>query len=173
MYCDDINKLYSEKREAKRLIIIDFLKIYIQLKLFFPSLLEERQKLVKLVQLYLDCDANEAEVLSSIKKQYGILDEHEGVDVLLDDFDVMAENLYEHCQESFGDYEDFLAMYGDFIDKLIAKISGKNLEDVDRYRYIMTPRKINFPLFSQEYKNKILMMLPTLPSEAEDFNGEA
>ena len=58
MYSDDIKDLKKQKREAKLAIITDFIKIYFQLKIAFPSLVKEREDLVKLVGRYLDADEN-------------------------------------------------------------------------------------------------------------------
>jgi len=101
MYSDDIKDLKKQKREAKLAIITDFIKIYFQLKIAFPSLVKEREDLVKLVGRYLDADENETEVLNKIGKIYGKREDHEGVDELLEEFDEMFENMYEHCQRTF------------------------------------------------------------------------
>lgn len=176
MYQDNIRDLYKQKLESKTMILIDFLEIYIKLRIFFPQLIEERTALVNLVNLYFEADANEYEVLKAINKQYGKLDEHEGIDILLDDFDEMYDNLFEYCQDAFVDYSSFLEIYGDFIDLLMHKINvsmGKENNDLEnRYTYRMKMRKLDFPVFDEKYKQKVLTMLPNLPDGGDDLDGK-
>lgn len=176
MYQDNIRDLYKQKLESKTMILIDFLEIYIKLRIFFPQLIEERTALVNLVNLYFEADANEYEVLKAINKQYGKLDEHEGIDILLDDFDEMYDNLFEYCQDAFVDYGSFFEIYGDFIDLLIHKINvsmGKENNDLEnRYAYRMKMRKLDFSVFDEKYKQKVLTMLPNLPNGGDDLDGK-
>lgn len=177
MYKDDVKDLRAQKREANCKILYDFLSIYIRMKLFLPELEEERLNMMKVVQMYFDCDNNEADVLKAIKQQYGDVDEHYGVDELLDEFDERFDSIYDYCQDMFVDYELFLSEYGDFIDLLVHRIKmmlnghDPDTESILYYRHWMNIRKADFPMFDVEYKNKVLMMLPNLPSEGEDFDG--
>lgn len=176
MYRDDIKDLYKQKRESRKMILTDFLEIYFKLRFFFPQLVEERTALVNLVQMYFDADENEHQVLKAINKQYGRLDEHEGVDELLVDFDEMYDNLFEYCQDAFVDYGQFLEMYGDFFDLLFHKvnalITGDNYDPSLQYAHWMKMRRLDFPVFDEKYKQKILIMLPNLPDVGDDFDGE-
>lgn len=172
MYKDDIKELYAQKREAKRMIILDFLEIYLKLRILFPELEEERNNLISLVQLYINADNNETDVLKAILFQYGDLDEHDGVDTLLEDFDEMYNKLFDYCQNAFLDYDTFFEMYGSFIDMLMIRIRGME-DDILKYnRHRMKLRRLNFSIFDKEYKEKILVMLPSLPNEGDDVDGE-
>ena len=176
MYKDNIKDLYKQKRESRKMILIDFLEIYFKLRLFFPQLTEERNALVNLVQLYFDTDDNGYQVLRKINKYYGKLDDHEGVDELLEDFDDMYDNLFDYCQDAFVDYGEFLQMYGDFFGLLFYKInkllSGDTYDSNLQYTHWMKMRQLDFPVFDEEYKQKVLTMLPNLPNMGDDFDGE-
>ena len=178
MYKDDVKDLKSQKRESNAKILYDFFSIYIRMKLFLPDLEVERLNLVKMVQMYFDCDSNETIVLKEIKRLYGSLDEHEGVDELLDDFDDMFDSIYKYCQDAFGDYETFLSEYGDFVAliyhriKMIIRGNDPDTEALLRYRHWMNIKKVDFPIFDEDYKEKVLIMLPTLPDKGDDFDGE-
>ena len=175
MYKDDIRDLYAQKREARMQILDDFLKIYIRLRLFFPSLDKERTSLTNLIKMYLQIDRNEGKVLKAIAKQYGHLDDHEGVDELLCDFDDMFIELFEYCSKTFQDYEEFLELYGCFSNLVCTRVPlllNGNYDDNLNYIYWMQMRKLDFPIFDEEYKNKVLMMLPALPQTGDDMDGE-
>lgn len=176
MYRDNIKDLYKQKRESRKMILSEFLEIYLKLRLFFPQLVEERTALVNLVQMYFDADENECQVLKAINRRYGKLDDHEGVDELLDDFDDMYDNLFEYCQDAFVDYGQFLEMYGDFFGLLFHKlntfITGDNYDSTLQYTHWMKMRKLDFPVFDEAYKQKVLIMLPNLPNVGDDFDGE-
>lgn len=171
MYREDIKDLYKQKREAKRFILRDFLFIYLKLRIWFPHLEQERHKLVELVQLYLDADQNETDALCLIGQCYGAVEDHEGVDELLTDFDEMFENLYGYCQRFFEDYEDVINYYGDFVDLLFLRIQSflqnEPYEPGSSIRYRMVPEKITFPLFDKAYKEKVMMKIPALPVPEE------
>lgn len=177
MYRDDVKDLKAQKREANWKILYDFVSIYMRMKLFLPELEEERLNLMKVVQLYFDCDSNEYTVLNEINQQYGRLDEHYGIDELLEEFDERFDAIFDYCQDTFVDYEIFLSEYGDFVDLLIHRIkmlingNDPETESILRYRYRMNLRKNDFPLFDENYKNKVLLMLPNLPSEGDDLDG--
>lgn len=172
MYKDDIRRLYFEKREANWYILRDFIKIYLSLRVGFPNLVEERENLVKLVQMYFDVDQNEKEVLSCIKQKYGKVKDHEGIDELLDTFDSMFEHLYDHIERTFLDYEEVMMDYGDFIDFIAYRInsifSGKPLENGEDTRYRMKHFPIRFQLFDNSYKEKMLEYIPNLPEPIEE-----
>lgn len=176
MYKDDIKDLYKQKRESRKLILTDFLEIYFKLRLFFPQLIEERKSLVNLVQMYFDADDNEYQVLKEISKKYGKLDEHDGVDGLLEDFDEMYDNLFEYCQAAFVDYDQFLELYGDFFELLFHSINKAVEGDVTdsnlQYAHWMKMRQLDFQVFDDEYKQKILAMVPNLPNVGDDINGK-
>lgn len=172
MYSDDIKDLKKQKREAKLAIITDFIKIYFQLKIAFPSLVKEREDLVKLVGRYLDADENETEVLNKIGKIYGKREDHEGVDELLEEFDEMFENMYEHCQRTFLDYETFLEDYGDFFSLVVLRLEcalkGTQIETTDYSRIRMIHYPIHFQVFDEAYKQKMLEFVPKLPEPVEE-----
>lgn len=176
MYKDDIKDLYRQKRESRRIILLDFFEIYIKLRLFFPQLLEERNNLINMVQLYFDADDNECCVLKEMCNQYGNLEDHDGVDELLETFDEMYDNIFDYCQNTFVDYQSFLELYGNFSDLLFYKINclitSENYDQNLRYKYRMIMRKRNFSVFDEEYKQKVLLMLPSLPRLGDDLDGE-
>ena len=176
MYKDDIKDLYKQKRESRKMILSDFLEIYFKLRLFFPQLVEERNSLINLVQMYFNADDNEYQVLKAISKRYGKLDEHDGVDELLEDFDEMYDNLFEYCQDAFVDYGEFLEMYGDFFGLLFhsinKSITGDTYDANLQYTHWMKMRQIDFQTFDEEYKQKVLAMIPNLPKVGDDINGE-
>ena len=175
MYKDDIKALYKQKRESRRMILYDFLEIYFKLRLFFPQLVEERNSLKNLVQMYFDADDNEYQVLKEINKQYGKLDDHEGVDELLEDFDEMYDSLFEYCQDAFVDYGQFLEMYGNFFDLLFYSINkcitGDWHDSNLQYKHCMKMRQIDFQVFNEDYKQKVLARVPNLPNIGDDISG--
>lgn len=172
MYRDDIKILKKQKREAKLDILIDFLKIYLQLRIAFPNLVKEREDLVNLMVRYFEADKNETAVLNAIGAFYGKCDDHEGVDALLDEFDEMFENLYNHCQRTFLEYEDFLASYGDFILllnlRIEAALKGCQIETEDYMRLHLMHYPISFQVFDEDYKRKMLELVPVLPKPVEE-----
>ncbi len=172
MYSDDIKDLKKQKREARLSILFDFIKIYFQLRVAFPNLVKEREDLVRLIEKYFAMDDNETEVLNKIKVIYGKREDHEGVDALLEEFDGMFENLYNHCQRTFLDYEDFLANYGDFFSLIELRIEqafhGKQIEPEDYLRRGMIHYPINFQTFDEAYKKKMLEIVPRLPEPIEE-----
>lgn len=177
MYKDDVKDLKLQKLDSNIKILYDFLTIYFKMRLFLPELEEERDNLVKMIQMYFNFDANELAVLKEIKRLYGHLEEHSGVDELLDDFDEKFDFIFEYCQDTFVDYETFLMEYGSLIDLIIHRIKiiingqDPDTDSILYRRYWMNMRKIDFPIFDDEYKNKVLMMLPVLQNEGDDFNG--
>ncbi len=172
MYSDDVKNLKQQKREVNLEILLDFIRIYLQLKIAFPNLVKEREDLVKLVQRYFDADRNETEVLNKIRVCYGEMDDHEGVDALLEEFDEMFDNFYKHCQRTFLDYEDFLASYGNFSFLLVLRIEsvlkGSQIEVEEYMRRRMVHYPIHFQVFDKEYKQKLLELVPNLPTPVEE-----
>ena len=175
---DDVKDLKLQKLDSNIKILYDFFSIYLKMKLFLPELDQERLNLVKMIEMYFSFDTNEADVLKEINKLYGHLEEHSGVDELLDDFDEKFDYIFEYCQDTFVDYETFLMEYGCFVDLIVNRIKmiingqDPDTDSILYRRYRMNMRKVDFPTFNDEYKNKVLMMLPTLPNEGDDFNGE-
>lgn len=171
MYSDDIKDLKKQKREANQNILFSFIRIYISLRTGFPELIKERDDLVKMVSRYFESDRNESEVLRLINQKYGNRDDHEGVDELLEEFDDMFEQLYNHCDKTFLDYEEFLEDYGDFLDLLFRRIQNGGKDDIESYRrYRLTHRPIDFQTFDQQYKQKMLEKVTHLPEPVEvDF----
>ena len=174
MYKEDIHDLYIQKREAKVTILKEFLSIYLRMRLFFPNLEKERDQLVALVQLYFETDQNESEVLKQIKKYYGEVEDHEGIDELLEEFDTRFENFYDYLEDAFEDYESVLVDYWDFLfvleKRLTSYFKGEKytLGEENRYRMVLGP--IRFPLFDEKYKQKLLVQIPHLPEPEEvDF----
>lgn len=172
MYIDDIKDLKDQKKEAKKYILIDFVKIYTYLIIWYPNLKEERKNLAELVQIYLAADRNEKEVLNAIEKYYGMLDQHEGIDELLEEFDDMFQRLFEHCDQTFGDYEDVFAMTGDWIDLFVLRmkcaLEGKPYHPADDIRHRMKHAPIRFPVFDDDYKKKMLEYIPKIPKPTEE-----
>ena len=89
----------------------------------------------------------------------------------------MFDKMYDYCQVAFDDYDDFLGIYGNFLDLLVLKIrtsvTGEYDEKTPRYRHRINMRKIDFQIFDEEYKEKVLVMLPNLKEVGDDFDGEA
>ncbi len=172
MYQEDIRDIQNQKREAKRYILEDFFSIYLRMKWFFPHLEKERESLVSLVRRYFEMDENETEVLKEIQKYYGQRDCHDGIDELLDDFDERFEHIYQYCQDTFEDYESVLVEYGDFFSLLELRIRSlltkTPYEPGIEYRHRMKERPIDFPIFDEAYKEKLLKLVPQLPEPVEE-----
>lgn len=173
MYKEDIRELKKQKREAMRDILFDFASIYFRMKLFFPNLKQERENLVVLVQQYVNADHNENEVLALIQRRFGNLDDHEDVDELLEEFDDRFENLYYFCQATFEDYETVLSDYWDYIAlinmRLQSLLEGERYAPAEDTKYRMHHRKMNFSVFDEDYKKKMLEMIPQLPAVKEEM----
>ncbi len=171
MYREDIRELKSQKREANREILWEFVRIYLRMRLFFPHFQKERDNLVALVQTYFQADQNESEVLDSIRKYYGKREDHEGIDELLDDFDGRFEKIYQYCQDTFEDYEEVLFDYWDLFSllelRLRSLMTGEMYEPGKEYRYRMIESPIRFPIFDEPYKQKMLELIPHLPEPEE------
>lgn len=172
MYSDDIKNLKKEKREANLTILLDFLKIYLRMRIGFPNLTVERERLVKLVQLYFNADGNESEILDFLNLKYGNRDQHELVDEILDEFDTMFDNLYDHCQRTFADYEDVMEDYGDLLtlltNRLMCSFSGTPYAPAQEIRYRMIHYPIQFQVFDDAYKEKMKEKVKTLPEPVEE-----
>lgn len=172
MYRQDVLDLKFQKLEANLNILLDFIGIYAKLRIGFPNLVKERTDLVALVRRYFELDRNETEVLNLIKKCYGKVEDHEGVDEILEEFDSMFDSLYDYCQITFLDYEEFLEEYGDFFDlialRLRCSFTGEKCDPEDYKRFRMKHRPIKFQTFDCEYKEKMLEMIPKLPEPVEE-----
>ena len=159
MYKNEIKILKSEKREALRMIINDFVKIYIKLRICFPDLKEERINLVKLIRNYLEYDKNEKEVLDIINKYYRKCEYNENIDKLLNDFDEIYEKYFEYINDCFKGYEDVLDIYGSILDIIFDKLEGKNYDDIQKLKYRMIIPNTHYQTFDDEYKNKVKKIL--------------
>lgn len=172
MYRQDVRDLKLQKLEANWYILLDFVSIYIRLRVGFPDFVKERDDLVELVQRYFAADKNESEVLDLITKCYGDREDHEGLDAILVDFDDMFDCIYDYCQLTFLDYEEFLEAYGDFFNLLALRIrkaiTGEAYDPTDYERYRLKHRPIKFQLFDDSYKQKMLEMIPKLPEPVEE-----
>ena len=174
MYRDDVRDLFVQKKEADRSLLWNFVTIYTKMKIFFPTLEKERKDLAQLVQLYMQTEKNENEVLRDIRKYYGKVDDHEGIDEMLEEFDEMFENIYLHCDKTFQSYEDVFYEYGSFWNLIMAKIRAAKkaipLEPEPGVRRWMKHMPIRFPIFDEEYKVRMKEKVRTLPEpEKEEF----
>ncbi len=173
MYRDDLRELRSQKRQAMFVILQEFINIYVKMRLFFPNLKEERKNLVQLVKLYMQTDANESEILGLIEKRFGKYEDHESVDEMLEEFDQLFLNLFQHCELTFDDYQSVIWEYGDFINLLSMRMQSffqdKPYEPGRDIRHWMKHRPLSFPLFDNEYKEKMKIKIPHL-SEPEEVD---
>ena len=55
---------------------------------------------------------------------------------------------------------------------MIIRGNDPDTEALLRYRHWMNIKKVDFPIFDEDYKEKVLIMLPTLPDKGDDFDGE-
>ena len=139
MYRDDVKDLKLQKLDSNIKILYDFFSIYLSLTIN------------GLLQTFFISFTNEAAVLKEINKLYGHLEEHSGVDELLDDFDEKFDYIFEYCQDTFVDYETFLMEYGCFVDLIVHRIKmiingqDPDTDSILYRRYRMNMRKVDFP----------------------------
>lgn len=134
MYKDEVNEIYSQKREALTLFLIDSLKVLLKLYIFMPNNLKEREQFINVIKLYIKYHNEEKEILSLVKKKYGKIDEDESIDLMLDNLDELFVTIYGNYQNIIGDYEDMIVtkeLYRSVIPK--DKTLGLNLELKRKY----------------------------------------
>jgi len=108
MYKDDIKELYSQKREALTLFLVDSLIVLLKLYIFMPKNIEERDKLKQIIKSYIKYNNEEKEILSLIKKRYGHIDENEFIDIILYNLDDLFDIIYNNYEEIISSYEDMI-----------------------------------------------------------------
>lgn len=158
MYKDDIKVLKSQKRESLILVLYDIGKLYIKMKIGYPNLKEELVNLIELLKQYIEYDNNEIEVLNEINKKYGMVENNDIIDILLQEFDEIYENYYYYIQKCLYDYE--LVLDDNIINLIINRINGKYLKvNNEKYRLILP--KID-KLFTNDYKVKVLKKIRSI-----------
>ncbi len=172
MYREDIQDIKGQKREMAGMIVREFVRIYVQMRWFFPSLKEERESLLQLVKQYLAADRNETELLNLLNDYYGSWEDHEAVDELLEELDESFIHFYEHCEKTFEDYDSVLLEYGDFLGRMRYRMAClmhlKQEPSSAQVRYRLKHRAITFPIVDDDYKEKMKVMIPQLPKPVEE-----
>lgn len=160
MYRDDIKDLIAQKRESNRFVLTDFILLYIKMSVYVPDYVEERNALVRVVGEFFRYDSNESEVLNTIKKMFGKVDDDEDIDEMLEQFDDMAQEQYDYFQKMVVDYADVLDEYSSFFEYIFNKIqarkNGERYAPGDIWRRRMIPRKIEHQVFNEEFKYDML-----------------
>lgn len=163
MYRDDVKDLFSQKRESNRFVLTDFLLLYIKMIIYVPNYVEERKALVRVVSNFYKYDRNESEVLNAIKKIFGKVDDDEDIDEMLELFDEMAQQQYDYFQKVAVDYESVLEEYSSFIEYIFNKIEARKNKETyapgDIWRGRMGLRKVDNPVFDDEFKEEMLERL--------------
>lgn len=155
MYKYEIKDIKLQKHEALKMIIKDFVSIYIKLSIGYPNL-EKEQFIIKYLLLqYIKYDNNELEVLDYINKKYGYIEDNDIIDSLLYEFDDIYEEYYKYIDNCISCYENIVNY--DLITLIINRLNSRYNNEIFELEF---PKKGR--CFNDKYKAKVLKKLRSM-----------
>jgi len=108
MYKDDMNEIYSQKREALTLFLGYSIPILLKLYMFMPGHVTEIKRFIKVIKSYIKYHNEEKEILRLVKKKYGKIESIDYIDLILNNLEQLFVDIYNNYQDIINDYEDML-----------------------------------------------------------------